>query len=507
MSAVYAGVELCQTTSHVREWIERYIPFPEHRGQIFSNDPPSIFSGLTFRHNTDNNIPFRLNVLRWPQGASRWATYHFIATDQQLVTLKAQCYVGGGGSSSSGPGSSPMSVQKDLVLHGCGSEITCEMWMLPPRPVSATNPFWSRANRMWVVTLVDARYWINQDHCGELAMEDVSTWTKMLDFLRVRAGYKKTEWDCPDVHADWLQPHVELQNANSIPLGIMIDAVAWNVGRKVSFDMARFSTGYHPRVHIREWDWHDTRVKENLANPAFNRMAGGEYYFRPAGENDLSAILPDKIRVTFSDGTAPRKHEEVNVSDISTYTSEAGIGTITFFDRLEWADSSADDRALLLDRIAQAYLGFQSKATVDISYTGHVCWLPEGMCDAIEWHETHDEKCDLVPDPGDGKVRKREHTHHMARTRVYRPPLNQLVQDLWHGISSSSSSPSKDFCFLVDCAAGTIKVIDCNSTTNPSSSTTSSSTSSSSTSSSTSTTKPGTLAAGDRGLVGPTPEP
>lgn len=444
MSAIFAGVNLCQTTPEVREWIERHIPLQENRVFHWTEDAPPIFSGLTFYQQYEANIHLRLNVLRWPQGATRWATYHFVATDNQLVDLKAACY-GESGSHWNNPDT--------LILHGCGSEISCRMWMLPPRPLSATPSLWSRANKLWMVTLVDSRYWLNMNHCGDMSSASVATWDDMLDYLRDQAGIDSSKWDCPSVATDWLSPHIDLQNVNSLPLGMMIDAVAWNVGRKVSFDM-----GTDPTVYVREFDWHKTRADANMADTSFKRMAGGEY---DIADRSRVAAVPEIIRVTFTDGEDPRRDDEVVVSTISGYEEENGNGVITFHDHLDWSEVDDTQRQLLINLIAESWLGFQTQATMDISYAGHVEWLPEAMSDAIEWHEMADENQTLIPAPEDGKLRKRIATAHMARTRVCRPFMNQVAEELWHGNGGASGSGETN---TITCPGGTVITFTINKT-------------------------------------------
>jgi hypothetical protein len=458
LSATFAGFNLCQTTPWIREWVERNIPLSEMEQYYVPNDPPAIFPGLTVFHNQENNIPLRLNVLRWPSGASRWATYHFLVTDSQLdgtefEGIRAAVY---GSEEDEDP---HVNEPGQLILHGAGDVVKVDsMWLLPPRPISATPASWGRANKLWLCTLVDERYWWNQDHCGEMAEEDVGSWDDMLDYLREMMGITDTaSWDCPAVNAEWLEPHIDLQVVNSLPLGMMLDAVAWNVGRKVSFDMTRTTLAHPPLIHIREHDWHNTRLQDNLTNASWKRLAGGEFAFTT---RDLSAALPTVVRVTFSDGDDPRRDDEIAVNTITGYEEESGNGAVVFHDHLEWGDVDDSERELLVRRIAEAWLGFQSKATPDVTYAGHVKWLPEALSDAIEWHELNDEKSSLVPAPEDGKVRVRSAPGHMARTRVVRPALNQVAEDLWHGAegggsgSSSSGGGSGSQSNTIDCGNG-----------------------------------------------------
>lgn len=430
MSASYAGISLCQTTPDVRQWIERNIPLKEFRQFAWHGAGPNIFHGLTYFSHTETNTPVKLNTLRWPSGASRWATYYFIATDEQLVDLKAEAW---GTDETSDPVDS---APKPLILHGCGQTVRVDsMWLLPPRPVSAT-PSWARANKMWLCCLVDQRYWWNQDHCGDLSMLDVSTWDNMFEKLREATGLVANSWDCPAVDSKWLFPHLDLQNANSLPLGLMIDACAWNVGRKVSLDMAYANQSYQPVVRIRPYDWHASRKATNLANTNFNRLAGGEFVLDTRG---YSAISPEKIRMTFANGDDPREQLDQTVSALAGYEDYVGSGTIVFHNRLEYDDVSSTERTDLLAEIAKAFLGFQKNTTSDVSYAGHVLWLPEALTDVIEWSETHGEGCDLVPAPEDGKVRQRLTLMDMARTRVVSFPHNLYSDDLWHGVNGAGS--------------------------------------------------------------------
>lgn len=434
MSATYAGIPLCQTTPEVRAWVERHAKLSEFREFNWHASPPTILHGLTYFQHTEAYVPLRLNTLRWPSGASRWGTYHFLATDEQLEEIRAEVY---------GEEPDPVTTSpKKLILHGSGETITADdMFLLPPRPLSDIPSWITTANKLWLCTLVDWRYYWNQDHCGELAAEDVGTWDKLLEFLRTRTGFDTDSWDCPSVDAAWLHPHFELQEANGIPLGIFIDAVAWNVGRRVSLDMERLSLAKPQIVHIRDDVWHSTRLQTNLTTANWYRMAGGIFDF---DGRDLTACLPEKIRVTFSNEEDARTHEEITVNTLPEYTDENGVGTVVFHDRLEMDDATDAQRTALVEKIAYAWIGFQTKAEHDVSYAHHVKWLPEALSDFIEWHETIDEGSSLVPDPKDGKVRQRKLNMNVARTRAVRFPFNLVADDLWHGGSGAGSGSGVD---------------------------------------------------------------
>lgn len=433
MSAVFADIPLCQSTPEIREWVRKNIPADEARPFQWPSASPNIFHGLTYFPHTEANLHRRLNVLRWPNGASRWATYDFLATDNQLAELRNAVYGGDGDPKGSDPAK--------LILHGGGDTVTVEeMWLLPPRPLSCTPSWLTTVNRLWWCTLVDQRYWWNQKHCGDLS--EFSTWDELLNHLRDQVGLTTTlehnAWDCPAVAAHWLAPHVDLLAAHSLPLGMMIDAVAWNVGRRVAVDLTKTDPSYPAVIHVREASWHKGRSAGNLTQTGWYRLAGGDFAF---DDRDLSAMIPSKVRVTFADGTDARDYSEVNTAgpEVTGYETENGTGTTVFHDRLDVADADSGARFKLTTEVAQAYLDFAAWASFDIAYVGHVNWLPEALSDAVEWHELHDEGECLVPDPADGKVRQRRELQDMVRTHVMRGPFNLLADDLWHGNGGAGS--------------------------------------------------------------------
>lgn len=447
MSAIFAGVQLCQSTPEVRQWIERNIPLSEFHEFNWHSGPPAIFAGLTYWPHCETNVTPRLNVLRWPSGASRWGTYHFLATDEQLADIRKETF------GDPEEAESIRTVPGKLILHGSGEPITVsEMWLLAPRPISATSLGLTGRNRMWLCTLVDIRYWWNQMHCGNISDEDAGTWDNFFTVLRQRTGFATNAWDCPAVDAKWLFPHINLQDMNSLPLGLVIDAAAWNVGRKVSLDMEKSSEAYPAVLRIKDHTWHNTRLQSNLTNTAWYRLAGDEMEL---AARDLSSIIPEKVRMTFADGDEARDDLDVTVNTIVGYEDQSGVGTVVFHNRMDVSESSDAQRTALLLAVATAWLGFQAKATPDVVYSGHVKWLPEAMTDFIEWHELHDYDDTLAPDPMDGKVRLRKAWNGVARTRAVRPPVNLVVDDLWHGGSGGGSgSGGTTDANTIDCGDG-----------------------------------------------------
>ena len=191
----YAGVDLLLPTPELEAFVKKYLGQDYiSQFQVFYNDICGYFP-LPFA--ADGSI--RFNTLVWPRDAGRWSYGHFLATTTMIEKINAVVdtqyvsgYSSGSGWCSGASGSSGSGISSgNCVCSGSGSgvsggagryldgatlqmstkldstpAINCKMYMLPPTPI-ARMPY-NRSNTcaeayegLWLVTLVDDRFWWN----------------------------------------------------------------------------------------------------------------------------------------------------------------------------------------------------------------------------------------------------------------------------------------------------------------------------------------------------------
>ena len=440
MAVTFADIPVLAPLPNLQEWVDRWVPpdmVPEFAYHVW---PGLRQRWLTFPKTTRPK-PVRLGVLNWPSGASRWACGHYLVSAAQADAIRLQCHYD----------ADDGAVNKPAVLeltHTDGfTTSTVRRWMyaLPLKPLS-----WDRrglGDSLYLLTLVDERYFWQYLHTGDLSQANTSTWTDLLEHLRDQLGLEAGEFEIVSaIESVFLNPAVELQQGHSLPVAPMLDAIAYNLGR-------RFVWTHSPEMgKLLELLTAAESEERMLANRQGEKavLAGGLWQFGSrvkmrTEHSEAAAILPETVRVLF-----PACVDECgNVSADLRYVSDQscepnGIGTIVFFDRVLAIDSEAspsnqvelDD---LAERIADDYKAYQSMANMDTVWLGLWDGEPEGLTDATEWIATFD------PDNGAGQM----------LTRVYRGPWNQVPSELLHrGDSQACRSGGVPTECLFECVDG-----------------------------------------------------
>src|ERR1051326_2365870 len=143
----YGGVTLCYATPKLSAWVERNISFADLVEFSAAHWPGT--DRLSWSFAAPGPYPkVELGKLYWPRDASRFACGHFLVTDKKLEILRRQVYSAG----VNGYGA------QDLVMTSGGDTITAKMFMLPPRPLSQFLGFSNTRNGLYLLTLVDERF-------------------------------------------------------------------------------------------------------------------------------------------------------------------------------------------------------------------------------------------------------------------------------------------------------------------------------------------------------------
>lgn len=132
---------------NVSAWIEANIK-PEEIFPLASiHWPGTITGGPILERTIPPWMPVRINRLSWPTTASRFAQAHFVVNDDMLTAIRRQAIYNG------------TLRALPLVMSHLGQQISTQMWMLPARPLG--QPILPPGNQggLWLLTLVDDRYW------------------------------------------------------------------------------------------------------------------------------------------------------------------------------------------------------------------------------------------------------------------------------------------------------------------------------------------------------------
>lgn len=389
----FGDIPLLVPTPELEAWVNAHLPLEE--ANLFG----PLHSPVDTRHDSNRHsigIPLynwpdppapKLNSLYWPSGASRWARGWFLCNGTAKDKIVQQAHSAGG------------TTALTLVLgdNTDGQEsnsVEPLMHLLPPRPLSGIPPLTvaqqtaaETKETLWLLPLVDVRYFWQFISTGNLELTNSSTWPDVFTAIGAVLGVTVTA-DSED--ADYLQPDwIELTRRYN-PVPALLDAVAASVGQRITRDPA--GTVLSQSVATAK-----TQLAANYADAALSLGAGSDY-------STSLGDIPEKIRVNF------RRWSQYNVycdgevyttTSLASATSDPPTSTVTGKERIfhstlyaeypyNTAANSAGDPTnkatldALAAQMAGDYYGWISKQ-FDICFNGIADLYMTGFDDAIIW--------------------------------------------------------------------------------------------------------------------------
>jgi hypothetical protein len=187
-----------QVAAHLDQWLSRegMVECPP-RASVDVRDEPYGDRYHAFPLPKPNYPPspcIGINQLYWPTGAGRHARGYFLCTEADATYFRTAAYL------SSATTSAGATVKKHvpltLLARLGGKTLTAPMYMLAPRPLTSIV-----GSRLWLLPLVDARYWWTQIGVGshpqrdplllEDALEDggaMKAWTDVWTAIQAEIG-------------------------------------------------------------------------------------------------------------------------------------------------------------------------------------------------------------------------------------------------------------------------------------------------------------------------------
>jgi hypothetical protein len=383
MAVTLAGVPLCLFGRGAGEFVSRYCPWdvPAHFAPDYSRNGLQHLPWSAPPHEP----PPRIGVLRWPTGACRWATAHFLVTDAELDLFDAadstKLWT------SAGPQARTLALSD--TADGTGG-VECSMYALPPRPLGTPRDYPQATGTdelgLYLLTLVDARYfwWWKS-----AAVEAGGTWAEL--FAEIGAGLGETISLATAVEAAFESPD-DAWAVGRQPLPILLDAAAQAVGRRV----VRKLDG---TVLVQTYE--EAREAQD-AVLELDRTAGGR--FNP---DHLARAVPDRLAVVSPDGFTATEITLASLAldefdGVSGFAGSLAVNAGIVAASSGYAAALAEDWYLW--RLAD--LDWVSPGVADVE--------PCGLFDAVEW-EAH---ADNPAEP---------HRSRLGLTRVMRPAWDDGV--------------------------------------------------------------------------------
>jgi hypothetical protein len=185
-----------------------------------------------------------LGRLYWPMRASRFAVAHVLATDTMLASIQQQVYglpsvLPTSGSYRPTAYNALPFVMDDGQVNvvnkaSTPKSITTNLYMLPPKPLAQPLAGSDPMNGMWLLTLVDDRYFWWQRTGSITVDEGTTTWADLLTAILTALGiFDVTTVDTiADAYLPPVWPPKELANQYDY-LPPLLDAVARSIGQRI----------------------------------------------------------------------------------------------------------------------------------------------------------------------------------------------------------------------------------------------------------------------------------
>lgn len=396
----YGSVDLLEPTTELQEKIESLITLRD-----VISDPMPSWPGFFQTHlGFDGYSPsdkIELNTLRWPVGASRWAMFHGLVDSSRISSIRSFANDAGA------------SAPQTLTMTNLGT-VQTEMYLLPPRPLF---------DGLWLVTLVDERYWW-WFRSGKVQWEEGDSWEGLFDKVSEEFGIgidvdaipyiagAETDWiegswvdiglfDVSNIgHSAYLEPSQDLQCLHQ-PLPLMLDAMAASIGQRVvrGLDGSVITQSASSARQVA------------AASGSWIRKAGGQFSFGSVG--DQAFAVPESVSVVFpmaSFGVVQRDDcYEKTVALASLLMGEYPdiVGTpgskvirSTAIANFEDPEDPLNDDELtdLADRIARDWYAW-ALPTWNLSVVGIYPWQNEGSHDVIWRHRKDACSTTVTPIP------------------------------------------------------------------------------------------------------------
>lgn len=263
---------LIDSNGEIAEFIKKYVPTDLYYPWRRPSFPGFGTAGLTYPRHMYTEPPFVLNRMYWPctWAAQRWAYMHVLASSDMVGQLNVSACDGGDYFA--------LSLQMGNPETG-GDLIEFIVYMLPPTPLSGIRGLTGAVQSLYLLTLVDVRYFLNFENTGDItsalfSSSSASTWNELFTYLvnqsPLLAGMT---WDT--ISPQYLYPSKQMFNLPYEPLPQVLDAVAYNVGQKImvsyngTFSSVSYATAY-------------TAYSQDLAgNPQRVILSGGQRYANP----------------------------------------------------------------------------------------------------------------------------------------------------------------------------------------------------------------------------------
>jgi hypothetical protein len=228
-------VNLITPDYEIREWISRNIDPNAAMPFVHRSYPGLGMSALTWP--SGMRQPRRVEIGRfvWPSGMSRWAYGFFLMGGDQLEYFSSAPF------GADGTKNNLITLKMASGKLQSDETLTTDLYMLPPTPIARMTKQADKQNNLYLITLVDERYFFQTKPLADLGMTTIGTitWTALFTAIKSQLGIPSFLVDT--INSEYMVPS-PLMNLIGEPIPYIADAAAFNVGQRI---IRTYDGGYH----------------------------------------------------------------------------------------------------------------------------------------------------------------------------------------------------------------------------------------------------------------------
>lgn len=415
MPISFAGVDLIHEDpdGDVQGWLDHWLDLDDNR--MVAAWPSAAWnkSGGVPLPNYSHVLRPKLNTWYRPVGASRWSFGLFLAdtaTKDRILSA-----VGTG---------NPGKTLRIEAPEGFGRSWLA--YLLPVHPISDDV---SADDGIWILPIVDERWWWQFRNAELGLLTDSTTWTTVLSTLAANLGITL---NFTSIYSTYGSPNVtRFNSANTVNAAILLDAAAHAVGRKVMLQyLDAGGDNYYQLVYTAALPAESvTRREFNFTQASAGSLQTG---ILAAGALNQRGVIPSSIRVIF------RKYANGIIWDGEHYIKTLSASALGYsgsttdyvksFTTTALADyttgSGTPDNVTDCDNLAtQIATDFLDSVNwiQDSNYIGVSRWIETGFDDYVEFSIGRRRR--------DGSLE--------CKTRIHSLPYNQTCEEMWHQVPNT----------------------------------------------------------------------
>lgn len=319
----------------------------------------------------------QINTLYWPTGATRWASCLLLADDlgKNAIVNSANVDVAGDKYASAVNIVFEEDGYDGVVADGFSMDsqhrvsLKTEMYLLKPRPVAMP----SGETKLWVLPLVDERYFWQWKHVGSTKDIEAENWEEFLKeivSILSPAGAEYIE-SLPPAY-DWKPDLLDKDSLSYANAAILLDAAAMSVGLRVVRNFDGSLNLFSSESGRQTW-LSSTSSSRSQIYGIWSQISGGDFTTQSG-----AASFPESVTVLMPGGNAIIKTQE----DLEVSLGFASDTTKLF--RVPYLPESYDEteRSDLAKQIAKDFFGWRERHG-DMSFTGLKPWEMNGFEDYV----------------------------------------------------------------------------------------------------------------------------